>query len=66
MAPSLRHHEKQANEVLGDENALREAEALTAETLDTQQVDPMDKDLSIDEEDALPVLSKIQLAPDYL
>ena len=58
MAPSLRRHEKQANEVLGDENALREAEAFTAKTLDTQQVDPMDEDLSIDEEDALPVPSK--------
>lgn len=65
MAPSLRRHEKQANEVLGDENALREAEAFTAKTLDTQQVDPMDEDLSVDEEDALPVPSKKRLAPDY-
>ena len=63
MAPSLRRHEKPANEVPDDDNALEEA--LPVEMLETQQVDPMDEDLSVDEEDAPPVASKKRLAPDY-
>jgi hypothetical protein len=64
LAPSLRRWEKKSNQVPDDNDALHEAIPVETE-VETQEVDPMDEGLSIDEEDAPPMQRQRLAEPDF-
>jgi hypothetical protein len=64
LAPSLRRWEKKSYQVPDDNDALHEAIPVETE-VETQEVDPMDEGLSIDEEDAPPMQRQRLAEPDF-